>query len=185
MMPISVTFDGLPRTNGFTIIELLLALSISGFLLTVVYNTLRTTQLVSENTTARLDNTQQWRYFQSLVRNDLKNVINQASGFNGSPESFTFHRYAITPAQGPAELRYHLDDNVIWRDAKNSSTEIAQQAMGDIDAWNCSYLHNGSWQSSFAHEGSVVPKALNCTVTRSGFERQLLVTLEIQVPPNE
>ena len=162
--------------TGFTLLELLLAMTLGGMVLTAVYGTFS----VSVDTQRRIarvaSRTQAWRFFTERLRSDVKNLLVEDETLRGDQNTLTLNlaraeevRYERRDTAGSKQVR-----RIVRTGDDDSGSETV--VFEGVEKLSFRYFSDGKWLDK-SEEG--LPRAVECTVRGIGGEQQLVISLEV------
>jgi len=182
--PITKSCHAAPHQAGFTLIELMLAVTIGALVLSAVYSTFGVALDAKRRIARVATDTQAWRFFVERLRADLKNLIVEERTIQGDRKTLTLQ--VLPPQQEPAEVRYErhtsADGGQIRRHVLRGDEETDTVVFDGVEALSFRYLIDGDWQDE-SDEG--LPHAVECTVEGNGHVRAFVVALEVEYAANE
>ena len=170
MRPTSPTGD----QSGFTLLELLLAITLAGVVLNAVYMTFRTGIDTQQRIARVASDTQAWRFFAERLRTDLKNLSAQEDALTGGQDTLTVK---LSPVQ---TVHYEISklgtETAIRRRVVAQDNETESIVFADIERFTLRYLTTDDWRDEVAEE---LPRAIEAAVSRAGLTRKIVVAVEI------
>ena len=159
---------------GFTLLELVLAMTLAGMVLTAVY----TTFSVSVDTQRRIarvaSRTQAWRFFTERLRADVKNLLVEDETLRGDRETLTLN---LAQAE---EVRYERRDTAgskqVRRIVLTGESESETVVFEGVEKLSFRYFSDGKWLDK-SEKG--LPRAVECTVLGAEGEQRMVVSLEV------
>ena len=170
------------RQAGFTLLELLLAVTLGGIVLSAVYSTYGTALDANRRIARVATDTQAWRFFTERLRTDLKNLLVDNRALTGERQTLTLQ---LTPSdKGPEEVRYerhaNIDGGQIRRHVRRGEDADEETDTVVFDGANLltfRYLNDGNWRDESSEH---LPRAVECTVEDAGRKRSLVIALEVE-----
>lgn len=165
---------------GFTLLELLLAITIGAVVLSAVYTTFASA-LDSQRRIERVsEHSQAQRFFAERLRADLKNLLADAATFSGSARKLTLS--TVIPEQGLQEISYQYQQSAnggqIRRSIKTKDNDFDTLVYENVDSLAFRYLIDGSWRNRSDDEA--LPQALECTINGSDWQQQIAIIIEVE-----
>ena len=140
MQRISVT----SRQAGFTLLELIVGLTVGSILLTAVYSTFVGVSQTQQRVERVLDSTASWRYLTERLREDFNRIV-AGTPFTGTTRGF--ETLLIDSSSGqPLPLKYEIKETTITRSAGHALTTVEPPA--DFQQAVFRYQAGGEWSDS-------------------------------------
>ncbi len=136
------------RQAGFTLLELIVGLTVGSILLTAVYATFVGVSQTQQRVERVLDSTASWRYLTERLREDL-NRIAAGTSFTGTVRGFEALFIHADGGQ-PLPLKYEIEDSAITRSAGNivSTIELPAEFQPAVFIYQIGDQWNGSAEES-------------------------------------
>ncbi len=167
---------------GFTLLELLLAVTLGGIVLSAVYSNYGAAFDANRRIAQVATDTQAWRFFTERLRTDLKNLLVEKQALTGERETLTLQ--LVPQKNGSEEIRYEYhttsDGGQIRRHVRRGEEEAEETDTVVFDGASrlaFRYLNDGNWQEE---SGEHLPRAVECSVEGAGRKRSLVMTLEVE-----
>ena len=155
---------------GFTLLELIVGLTIGSILLTAVYTTFVGISHTQRRIEEVLDATASWRYLTEVVRGDLAQIAS-GSPFTGNTAGFETE---LIDASGgpPLPLKYRMDELLVIRTVGESTLtiEFPQGAQQPVFR----YRTDKQWRDS----SKVIPGGLEINVATIRGQKSRIFALE-------
>lgn len=162
---------------AFTLLELVLAMTLGGVVLTAVYNTFSVSVDAQRRVSRVASQTQAWRFFSERIRADLKNLLVEEQTLSGDRDSLTLNptraekvRYELRSTAGSGQVRRIVggggDDE--------SGSEVV--VFDDAEKLSFRYFKDGKWLDESKES---LPNAVECTVRSNNREQRVVVSLEV------
>lgn len=171
------------KATGFTLLELLLAISLAAMVVSAVYaafiGAVRSNQRV-ERVTKDID---AWRFFAERLRGDLKNLWlgSDLSPVEGEAQELKFG--VVEEARGVVPVRYHWEhmgvEGAIRRVATGEAGAVDVPVYEGGDQVTFKYLLKDGWGDRFSGAAEF-PRAVACEVTTQGRQRRIVVGVEVE-----
>lgn len=181
-MPISPIANG-QRAGGFTLIELMLAITIGSVVMTAVYLTFNTAVGSQQRIQRAAEASQASRFFMELMRSDLKNLAAKPESLTGNSERLSL--LSMGPDGKPQTVSYSHDsrrssDQVI-RLVETEGDTSETVAYENVQNVTFRFLINGTWHTQASQ--SVLPQAVECALEIGGWVQRFTVTIEVENVP--
>lgn len=161
---------------GFTLLELVLAMTLAGMVLTAVYSTFSVSVDTQRRVARVASRTQAWRFFSERLRTDVKNLLVEEETLLGDQNTLTLKlakaeevRYELRNIAGNNQLRRIVG---VGEDESGSETVVFE----DVEKLSFRYYNEGKWLDK-SEQG--LPKAVECIVQGTEGEQRLVVSLEV------
>ncbi|WP_158089260.1 PulJ/GspJ family protein [Magnetofaba australis] len=185
MMPTSPTERR--KLAGFTLIELMIALSLAGLVSSAIYGAWSMGAETSRRVQQRLEADQYWRYLITQLRRDLSNLTAAPGPFLGSPQGWSGD---IASTDGViysvAYVNKQSSDSVdVWRNVRNDSAEpssgvVVYSAQQPV---SFRYLTPAGWSDNLSGDDAQgAPLALEVNAVQGG-QRRVIIGVEVDSPP--
>ncbi len=140
---------GPPVRNGFTLIEVMIALGLFALLSVAGVGLVETVIGVQERTRTRLDRIAEIRRADFLIGLDLDQI--EASDFNAGAASLAFRRHGVGP-RGSGVIRYTLAGSVLQRQVEDGP---AQPLLSGVAALSFRYYADRRWSMTPPRPGQL------------------------------
>lgn len=163
---------------GFTLLELVLAMTLAGMVLTAVYSTFSVSVDTQRRVARVASRTQAWRFFSERLRSDVKNLLVEEQALRGDQNTLTLN---LAHAE---EVRYEQRDTaeskqvrriVLTGDGDDESASETVVFEG-VEKLSFRYFSDGKWLDKF-EQG--LPRAVECIVHGAEGEQRMVVSLEV------
>ena len=160
------------RRAGFTLMELLVTLTITFFIFLLVYETFRSTLVTSQRTEDHLARSGTIFLALQNFRNDIITAIPETGTLKGDPEQCSF----LNRADGrpyPATVTYEVSteedgSQTLTRTQENLLFDyrFTYPALKNIESVSFSYFDGDDWKDSWSEDEP--PLAVSLTITTGG-----------------
>ena len=140
MQPTSAT----SRQAGFTLLELIVGLTVGAILLTAIYATFVGVSQTQRRVETVLDRTATWRFVTETIRLDLAR-LKATSTFTGTEEAFEAEFFQGVEEE-PVRVRYAWEDSQLTRTAGDRVLVVDLPEGYQQPAF--SYEHDGQWKGT-------------------------------------
>ena len=166
---------------GFTLLELVLAMSLAGMVLTAVYSTFSVSVDTQRRVARVASKTQAWRFFSERLRSDVKNLLVEEQTLYGDKNTLTLKlaqagkvRYELRNTAGSKQVR-----RIVSTGEDESGVETV--VFEGVEKLSFRYFNEGKWLNK-SEEG--LPRAVECIVHGAEGEQRLVVSLEVDHAEN-
>ncbi len=194
--------DGGATANGFTLVEVMVALMIFGLIASAGVGLLAFSVRAQAATTAKLDDIGALGRQSSLLAADLAQAVNRPArddrgtllpAFVGDGASVTFVRAGWSnidglPRSSLQKVSYRLSgdalDRIAWPMVDGASALPASAALAGVRAARFRYRISGAWSDSWDGRTAPLPQALELVVERKdGVSFRQMFLVGIGAPP--
>lgn len=176
------------KQSGFTLLELLLAVTLGAVVLSAVYGTYTTVLDANRRISRVATDLQAWRFFSERLRSDLKNLApqNRQHEYSVIGDSNTLTLQLASKPGAPARVRYEPHKTTsglqIRRSAIDNEEETVSDNPGtvvysDANELTFRFLTDGEW---LAETGKNLPLAIECTLVHDGRRQIVVIALEVE-----
>lgn len=144
---------GPPGRNGFTLIEVMIALGLFALISVAGIGLVEAVIGVQERTRTRLDRIAEIRRAEFVIGLDLDQI--EATGFSGTATGLTFRRHGLGPT-GSSQVRYALSGTDLARQVGEARP---QPLLKGIAALGFRYYADRRWSSTPPRAGQL-PQAI-------------------------
>lgn len=161
---------------GFTLLELVLAMTLAGMVLTAVYGTFSVSVDTQRRVARVASKTQAWRFFSERLRSDVKNLLVGEETLHGDKNTLTLKlakaeevRYELRDTAGSKQIR-----RIVGAGEEESVSETV--VFEGVEKLSFRYFNDGKWQDKSEQD---LPRAVECIVRKAEGEQRLVVSLEV------
>jgi prepilin-type N-terminal cleavage/methylation domain-containing protein len=163
---------------GFTLIELMIALTLGVIVLSAVHAAFSTAMDSQRRGSRVATELQAWRYFSMRLQRDLKNlIVTDKQSLNGDEE--TLRLRSEVPENGADWVQYRYIQTPSGgqiRRAVGAAGQAETVVYDTVEGLRLRYLQGTEWRD---HNEGQLPGALACIVKVSGRTKELLIALEV------
>lgn len=161
------------RQSGFTLIELTLAVSLSGIVLAAVYSTFTVGVDTQRRVARAAGETQAWRFFAERVRADLRNLTGDSRLEQPDDDALTLR------GRDGGAVRYARDDN---RQIRRVELDRHGDIRADVTVFEGAialafrFLAEDRWQDEI---DVPLPRAIEFVIDTGRSQQRLVVAVEV------
>ena len=162
---------------GFTLLELMLAITIGGMVLTAVYS-MFSAGIDTQRRVARVaSQTQAWRFYSERLRTDLRNLLIEEQTLSGDRNTLTLQ--LANAAKIRYERRATADEGQVRRIELGDDDAVKAEAVVYEGAKQLSfrYFEDGQWRNE---PTAKIPRAVECELQDDQGTQRLVVALEVE-----
>lgn len=168
---------------GFTLVELLLAISIGSVVMAAVYATFNTAIGSQQRIQRAAHASQASRYFMELVRRDVKQLSGRVDTMFGSSQQLGFITNRNDGSVQKISYHHSSGQGQVLRSVLVDEVQTETIAYEGVKSLGFRYLIDGNWHTQTIAE--VLPQAIECAIEIGSWVQRFTITLEVENVPVE